>query len=124
VSVGLEALRIFQAVASLKMRDKYPLIYHNNIDSSCKFNPNHRYTYFKKSDKIIQLSPFFCFTLIPEKTIEGESALNTTFYLLHFLNWAIYFYKTLNNDYNNLPENRPKKMSCLRFNGKHKYILI
>jgi hypothetical protein len=113
VSVGLEALRIFQAVASLKMRDKYPLIYHNNIDSSCKFNPNHRYTYFKKSDKIIQLSPFFCFTLIPEKTKEGESALNKTFYLLHFLNWAIYFYKTLNNDYNNLPVNRPKKNELL-----------
>jgi hypothetical protein len=113
MSVGLEALRIFQAVATLDMRDKYPLIYRNDIDSSCKFSPNNRYTYSVTSKKIIQISPLFCFTLIPEKTIAGESALTASFYLLHFLNWAIYFYKDIYNDYNNLPVNRPKKSEWL-----------
>ena len=113
MSVGLEALKIFQAIASLQTREKYPLIYRRDIDSSCKFNPNHRYTYSVTSKQIIQSSPLFCFTLIPEETTAEESALNTSLYLLHFLNWAIYFYQTLNNDYNNLPVNRPKKSELL-----------
>lgn len=109
MSIGLEALKIFQAVASLDMREKYPIIYRNNIDSSCKFNPNIRHIYSVTSKPIIQTSPLFCFTLIPEKTITGESALNTSLNLLHFLNWAIYFYKIIHNDYNHLPKNRPKQ---------------
>ena len=114
--VGLEALKIFQAVGTVKMREKYPSIFRTDVDEQSPFNPNSRYTYndTSVSEKITHTSPFFCFTLIPETTTDGDSSLDASLYLLQFLNWAIYFYNTLYYDYNSLPTNRPKKDEILK----------
>lgn len=110
MSVGLDALRIFKAKGSVEMRKKYPTIYREDIDKSCHFNPNNDYLYAPSSEEIIKhTSPWYCFALIPDTANEGKSSLNASLYLMQFLNWAIYYYNRLIEDYNSIPKGRPKK---------------
>ena len=137
MSVGLEALRIFKARGTLEMRKKYPSIYHEHIDKNAHFNPNANYLYAPSAEDLKsinkQISPWYCFTLIPEvsnytykwqkehmpiyryyiKPIDHQSLLHNkslyaTLYLLNFLNWAIYYYNRLTDDYKNIPKH-PKQ---------------
>ncbi len=112
MSVGLEALRIYRAKASMDMREKYPIIYRDDIDKECEYNPNDDYLYFlstadsKKAKN--QKSPWHCFTLIPEKTAVGEPSLVTTLSFIQFIKWAIYYYNILTDTYNSIPKD-PKQ---------------
>ena len=109
MSVGLDALRIFKAKGSVEMRKKYPTIYREDIDKSCHFNPNNDYLYAPSSEEIIKhTSPWYCFALIPDTTNEGKSSLNASLYLMQFLNWAIYYYNRLIEDYKSIPKH-PKQ---------------
>lgn len=138
MSVELEALRVFRAKGSADMRRKYPSIYREHIDKNAHFNPNINYLYAPSVEDLKsinkQISPWHCFTLIPEvsnytykwqkehipihryysqpinhQRLLHNKSLYATLYLLNFLNWAIYYYKTLVSNYNNFPKGRPKK---------------
>ena len=68
----------------------------------------HDYLYFfltadveKAKDEI---SPWHCFTLIPEKTTAGELSLATTLSFMQFIKWAIYYYNILTYEYNRIPK--------------------
>ncbi len=107
MSVWLEALRIFRSRNNLYMREKYEIIYHKNVDNSCDFNPNNDHLYFLtvaeyKDAAKSETSPWHCFTLIPETLVTGESSLDSTLKFMHFLNWAIYHNKELNEAYANI----------------------
>ncbi len=109
MNVGLNALRIFRArEASIDMRERYPFAYRHNIDESCHFNPNINYLYFSDNpsnpDTPTPTSPFYCFTLIPETTVEGKVSLNETLYFMQFLNWSIYYYNTIKEIYKTIPK--------------------
>lgn len=125
MKVGLNALRIFKArEVSLDMRAKYPSTYRHDIDESCQFNPNINYLYFppdlhtpdipkkKPKPKPKSTSPFYCFSLIPDTTIEGKHSLDKTLYFMQFLNWAIYYYHTLKVAYDAIPKD-PKQEELL-----------
>ncbi len=138
MSVGLEALKIFKAKGSVKMREKYPSIYREDIDKNCHFNPNDDYLYAPSSEELKninnQTSPWYGFTLIPNvvnyykwmpyrsqhyyikppfkidpQRLPWRRSLYATLYLLNFLNWAIYYYNRVAEEYNNIPKGRPKK---------------
>lgn len=138
MSVGLDALRIFKAKSDLGMRKKYPSIYREYIDKNAHFNPNVNYLYSPSAEDLKsinnQISPWYCFTLIPEvsnytykwqkkhmpihryytqpinhQSLRHNKSLYATLYLLNFLNWAIYYYKTLVSDYDIIPTGRPKQ---------------
>ena len=108
MSVGLEALIIFKAKGTVGTRKKYPIIYRNNIDKKCAYNPNNDYLYVlstedsKRSEN--QISPLYYLTLIPETTTEGKSSLDASVYLMQFLNWAIYYYRYLKSFYAAIPK--------------------
>ena len=52
MSVGLEALRIFKAKGTVGMREKYPIIYRDDIDKECEYNPNVGYLYSLSSENV------------------------------------------------------------------------
>ncbi len=110
--IGLDALRIFKAKGSVEMREKYPIIYRRDIDKNCDYNPNDDYLYFRSSEDAnnakSKKSPWHCFTLIPEKIITGESSLFATLSFMQFLNWAIYYYNILTDEYNSISKD-PKQ---------------
>ena len=135
--VGLDALRIFRARGNIEMRKKYPIIYRDDIDKKCDYNPNDDYLYFLSSGDAnnaeSEESPWHCFTLIPDagnyyKWIPSRSQhyyiklplkvdplnlpwkrpLYSTLYLLNFLNWAIYYYNILTDEYSSIPKD-PKQ---------------
>jgi len=112
--IGLEALRIFKAQGSLKMREKYPMIYRRDINEKdlnkyAYFNPNKVYLYDSPpNDKPPHTSPWYFLFLIPNRTNDGGDALNLSLYFMQFLNWAIFYYKKLTTDYNSIPRGRPK----------------
>ncbi len=107
MQVGLNALRIFKARYNLEMQEKYPFIFRKDIDKKCHFDPNKNYLYFPShlndSTKLKNMSPWYCFALIPETTVDGKSSLDTSLYLIRFFNWAIYYYQYLENIYNMIP---------------------
>ena len=105
MSVGLEALKIFKDKDNAEMRVKYPIIYRDDIDKECKYTPNEDYLYATSStEKIKNISPWYCFTLIPEKTTAGEPSLITALRFMQFLNWAIYYYNIITDTYNSIPK--------------------
>ncbi len=113
--VGLEALRIFKAKGSIEMRKKYPSIYREDIDKNCSYNPNDDYLRaLPKEEPSIHTSPWYCFTLIPNTTIDGKPSLDASLYLMQFLNWAVYYYASLTVKYSTIPKGRPKKLDAVR----------
>ena len=106
MSVGLDALKIFKATGTVEMREKYPSIYREDIDKSCHFNPNDDYLYAPPSTTtpITHTSPWYCFTLIPNTTIEDKPSLDASLYLMQFLNWAVYYYRYLKSTYDSIPK--------------------
>ena len=112
MSVGLEALVIFRAKGTIDTRKKYPIICRNDIDKDCDFNPNSNYLYplssAEEKKAKSQISPWHCFTLIPEETITEETSLTASLGFMHFLNWAIYYYNILTDTYDSIPKD-PKQ---------------
>lgn len=107
---GLDSLIIFKAKGSVKVLEKYPSIYREDIDENCHFNPNDDYLYAPSStDSLTHTSPWYGFTLIPDTKTKGASSLDASLYLMQFLNWAIYYYDVLVTDYNSIPKGRPKQ---------------
>ncbi len=107
MQTGAEALRIFRARGSLDIRDKYSNVHVEGVDKKCEFNPNKDYLLYpttETTETIDTTSPWHCFTLIPKKTVNGTDALSTTLYMLHFLNWAVYYYKDLKSVYDSIPK--------------------
>jgi len=103
---GLEALEKWRAKGSLAMREDYPMLFVKDVDKSCRFNPNTNYLTYPDNTSIVidNISPWYCFTLIPKKTVDGTDALQTTLYMLQFLNWAIYYYRNLKETYDSIPK--------------------
>ncbi len=137
MSVGLDALKIFKAKGTVDMRKKYPSIYRENIDKNCHFNPNDYYLYTPSAEELKsinnQISPWHSFTLIPNavnyykwmpyktqhyyikppfkvdpQQLPWRRSLYATLYLLNFINWSIYYYNRLTDDYKSIPKH-PKQ---------------
>jgi len=116
-TVGIKALKTFKAKGSVEMRKKYPSIYRKDTKDTNKkpnFNPNNDYLYFSDKEKDTKLTlPWYGFTLIPDTTNKERSSVDTSLYLMQFLNWAIYYYEILTSDYNSIPKGRPKQNNII-----------
>lgn len=67
------------------------------------FNPNQNNLYDTNIDftrPIVPNSSLYFLELIPDKKTNGKTSLAATFYLLGFVNWAIYYYNRLTEEYN------------------------
>ncbi len=140
MSVGLDALKIFKSKGTVEMRKKYPSIYREDIDKTCHFNPNDDYLYAPSAEELKninkQISPWHFLTLVPKvsnytykwqkkyiqihhyytKPINHQSLLHnkslySTLYLMQFLNWAIYYYNRLTDDYKRIPKHPKQEVS-------------
>ena len=110
-SIGIKSLKIFKAKASIEMRKRYSQIYKEDIDTSTDFNRNNDYLYYPKSwdeKHIKEASPWYGFKLIKATSSNETKNINDILYLLNFLNWAIYYYNNLIDEYENIPKD-PKK---------------
>jgi len=125
MTIGLQALKTWRARNSLDMRKKYPILFTDNIDKSCKFNPNRTYLQYPESEDmtIDETSPWYCFTLIPHKTVNDSDAFKSTLYILSFLNWAIYYYYDLIQVYKSIPKD-PKQDSIEEAYKNNKVLAI
>ena len=121
--VGLEALRIFESRSDIETHKNHPSIYREGIDKSCPYNPNNDYLRaLPKEDRINRTSPWYCFTLIPNTTIEGTSSLDASLYLMQFLNWAVYYYSVLASKYSEIPKGRTKKADVIGSQKRSKFL--
>lgn len=67
------------------------------------FNPNENYFYAVdeiQDETSNDIKPLHFLNLIPNTTNENISSLGAGVYLLKFVNWAIYYYSKLNEEYN------------------------
>ena len=72
------------------------------LEKDDAFNPNHNELHHFDIDfneSLDNSSLLYFLELIPEKKANGESSLSGTIYLLGFLNWAVYYYQKLNEEY-------------------------
>ena len=102
--IGLKALKIFRAKATVSMREKYPKIYHKNADNTVDFNRNKDYLYYPSSNENTYAtnSPWYAFELIETTSSNKKVLIDVTFDLLNFLNWAIYYHEILTQDYKSI----------------------
>jgi hypothetical protein len=113
-SLGLQALKIFFKRHNLAVSEKYPSLWYSNRDSNADFNPNVNYLRnYDVDENPVESSPFFCFTLIPTQKHDGTDAMKASLYLLHFLNWAVYYYKRLHIAYSAIPKDPDKSSKVI-----------
>ena len=80
-------------------------IFNFDVDSSQleidqNYNPNRNNFYAVEVDDYLDYdNPLHFLALIPNTTKEKKSSLTPAVYLLKFVNWAIYYYKKLSEEY-------------------------
>ena len=72
------------------------------LEKNGRFNPNDLYLYDTEIDftsPMANNSSLFFLELIPDNKANNESSLTATIYLLGFVNWAVYYYQKLTEEY-------------------------
>ena len=74
----------------------------DELEKDTDFNPNDLYLYdleINFTSPIENNSSLFFLELIPDNKANDESSLTATIYLLGFVNWAVYYYQKLSEEY-------------------------
>jgi len=81
------------------------------LDRDSAFNPNHTLLYGFDIDFTLPLkddSLLYFLELIPDNKANGETSVTASIYFLGFLNWAVYYYQKLTEEYNQKKRRKTK----------------